>query len=114
MKKSQSIKVFSELRDLEVFDRGSHLCGIADDIEFDGEPLRATAILVGPGAYRRRLPQPLRVLARLIAGDTFVRVPWESVEHVTSRITLNKTSADLGLRRADEKLRPLIEKVPFA
>jgi hypothetical protein len=38
MKKGQSIKVFSELRDLEIFDKSGELCGIADDIEFDGKP----------------------------------------------------------------------------
>jgi sporulation protein YlmC with PRC-barrel domain len=114
MKQDQSIKVFSELRDLEVFDRGGLLCGICDDVEFDGEPLRVTALLIGPGAYGRRLPQPLRALVRWIAGDGCVRVPWEAVEHVTSRITLNKTAADLRLREVDERLRPLIEKVPFA
>jgi sporulation protein YlmC with PRC-barrel domain len=117
MKKGQSIKVFSELRDLEIFDKDGELCGIADDLEFDGKPggaLRVAAILVGPGAYGRRLPAPVRWLVHRLVGQGLVRVPWEAVEHVTSRITLNRTAEELGLNRVERRLRPLIQKAPFA
>jgi sporulation protein YlmC with PRC-barrel domain len=111
---SKSIKIFSELRDLEIFDCAGELCGIADDVEFAGDPLRVKALLVGPGAFDRRLPRGVAWLVRRIAGDGVVRVPWSAVAHVTSRITLNDTCEALGLGAADRRLRPLLKKVPKA
>ena len=112
MKRGQAIKVFSELRDLEIFDSDGQLCGIADEIELDGEPLRVTAILVGPGAYGPRLPAPIHAVVRLIGGGGIVRVPWQAVEHVTSRITLNRTARELGLTRVEDRLAPAIRRIP--
>jgi hypothetical protein len=109
------LKVLSEIRDLEIFDSEDQLCGIADEVEFEGKPggpLRIKALLVGPGAYRGRLPGWLASLAQLIAGKRVVRVPWEAVEHVTSRITLDRPAAALGLGAVDHKLRRFIPKVP--
>lgn len=111
------IKALSELRDLQIFDVDEHLCGICDDLEFEGEPggpLKVAALLVGPGAWRGRLPAPLFRLLRLIAGERVIRVPWSAVEHVTSRIRLDRTAEALGLGREDRRLRSYIEKVPFA
>jgi len=112
MKQGQLIRIYSELRDLEIFDSEGELCGIADEIELDGDPLAVTAILVGPGAYGPRLPMPLRILVRWIAGNACVRVPWEAVEHVTSRITLKRPAHALGLASVERKLAPLLQKAP--
>ena len=112
MTTSRAIKVFCELRDLEIFDSAGELCGIADDIEFGGTPLEVKAILVGPGAFHGRLPRVLASLATRLAGDGLVRVPWSAVAHVTSRITLKQTCAELGLAAVDRRLQPLLKKVP--
>ena len=104
MTTSRSIKVFSELRDLEIFDSRDQLCGIADDVEFSGAPPHVEAILVGPGALGPRLPRLVRPLVRWIAGKAVVRVPWAAVVHVTSRITLNQTAEALGLAAVDRRL----------
>jgi sporulation protein YlmC with PRC-barrel domain len=115
MKQGQSIKLLSELRDLEIFDSEGELCGICDEVELDGgpgKPLRIAALIVGPGGYEGRLPSWAAWLARRIAGDGEVRVPWKAVEHVTSRISLNSTAQSLGLQAAERRLRPLIPKVP--
>jgi sporulation protein YlmC with PRC-barrel domain len=117
MKTGQSIKVLAELRDLEVFDQAGELCGIADDVEFEGEPggeLRLKALLVGPGAYRGRLPRWAAAMTHRVAGDRITRVPWAAVEHVTSRITLNRTAEGLGLNALERSLRPWLAKLPFA
>jgi sporulation protein YlmC with PRC-barrel domain len=114
MTTSKAIKVFSELRDLQIFDSEGELCGIADDIEFGGAPLEVKAILVGPGAFHGRLPRLVAALVRRMVGDGLVRVPWRAVAHVTSRITLNDTCEALGLAAADRRLRPLLKKVPMA
>jgi sporulation protein YlmC with PRC-barrel domain len=112
MTTSKPISVFSELRDLEIFDCADELCGIADDIEFAGEPLQVNALLVGPGAFHHRLPSAVAWLARRIAGGQVVRVPWSAVAHVTSRITLNETGEALGLAAVDRRLAPVLRKVP--
>jgi sporulation protein YlmC with PRC-barrel domain len=117
VRKGQSIKLFSELRDLEIFDAQGELCGICDEVELEGGPgkaLRVAALIVGPGGYEGRLPRWAAWLARRLAGAGEVRVPWAAVEHVTSRITLNRTAEELGLQAAERRLRPWIAKVPFA
>jgi sporulation protein YlmC with PRC-barrel domain len=117
MKKGQSIKLFSELRDLEIFDRDGILCGIVDDVEFEGEAgaaLRIKALLVGPGAYRGRMPNWAVTVVHKIGGDGVVHVPWGAVEHVTSRVTLNRSAADLGLGSPERRLRPFLAMIPCA
>ncbi|MFL5295112.1 MAG: hypothetical protein ACJ798_01900 [Phenylobacterium sp.] len=117
MKQGQSIKLLSELRDLEIFDSEGELCGICDEVEFEGgpgKPLRIVALIVGPGGYEGRLPRWAAWLARRIAGGGAARVPWSAVEHVTSRISLNRTAQSLGLNAAERRLKPVIAKVPFA
>lgn len=115
MTTAKAIKVFAELRDLEIFDSEGELCGVADDVEFagrPGEPLRIKTLLTGPGAFHPRLPRPLGWLMARLTGDRITRVPWEAVEHVTSRITLNRTAESLGLAATDRRLAPLLKKIP--
>jgi hypothetical protein len=116
MRTRQTIKVFAELRDLEIFDSEGVLCGIADEVEFEGGPggLRVTAILVGPGAYEGRLPRWAAAVARWIAGERITRMPWAAVEHVTSRITLNRTAEALDLNAVEGRLRPWLARLPFS
>jgi sporulation protein YlmC with PRC-barrel domain len=111
----QPIKVLAELRDLQIVDSEDQLCGIVDEVEFEGEPgksLRVSALLVGPGAYRGRLPGWLAAIVRWIAGERIIRVPWQAVEHVTSRITLNRTAEDLGLNAVERRLAARFPKIP--
>jgi sporulation protein YlmC with PRC-barrel domain len=117
VRQGQSIKLFSELRDLEIFDSRGELCGVCDEVELEGGPgqaLRIAALLVGPGAYAGRLPRWLAWLTHRLAGSGEVRVPWDAVEHVTSRITLNRSADDLGLNRIERRLAPVLSKVPTA
>ncbi len=117
MKRGQSIKLFAGLRDLEIVDSAGELCGIADDLELEGKAggsLRIAAILVGPGAYGPRMPRVVAWAVRKLVGSGVVRIPWSAVEHVTSRITLNKSASELGLDAAERRLAPVLNKVPFA
>ena len=114
---AKSLKALSQIRDLEIVDSEGELCGVCDDIEFEGapgKPLRIMALLVGPGAYRGRVWAWVRPLVKLLGGDGMVRVPWTAVEHVTSRITVNVTAQSLGLGAVERRLRPLVLKVPMA
>ena len=115
MRSGQSTKVLSEIRDLEIFDAEGELCGIADEVEFEGAPggpLRIAALLVGPGGYQGRLPKWAATVARWIAGGRVVSVPWGAVEHITSRITLNQRAEALGLGAVERRLRPALQRIP--
>ena len=91
-------------RDLELFDRDDQLCGIVDDIEIvQSEPgiWEMTALLVGPGARRRRSP---RWLTALLPGRQLVRVAAADVASETSVVRLLKKAEDLGLARFEQRL----------
>ena len=114
MKPTGRLHLIGEVRDLQIVDSEKENCGIADEIELEGKPggkLRIKAILVGPGAYRNRLPGWMAWLVRLIAGDGLVRIPWEEVESIGSVVRLRCPAAKLGLSRADRRLKSRMPKL---
>jgi hypothetical protein len=113
VKPTDSIKLVGGLRDLQIVDADGARCGIADDLEFDGTPpgpLAIKAILVGPGAWRGRLPGWVMRLVRMIAGETMVRVPWSRVSRVTSEIHLACPAREVGLMKAEDRARRYIPR----
>jgi sporulation protein YlmC with PRC-barrel domain len=117
MKRDASIKLASEVRDLQIVDSDGRNCGICDDIEFRGGPgeaLEVKALLIGPGAYQGRLHPWAFALVKGIAGAHMVRVPWEKVGKITSRIFLTERAEQLGLHGLDDRLREPLSKVPSA
>ena len=115
MKKTGSLKLVGEVRDLQIVDSEGRNCGVCDDIAFAGRPgeaLSVEALLVGPGAYRNRLPRWMFFLVRMIAGEKTVRVPWSAVDKVTARIYLTERGETVGLRRTEDRLERLFRKVP--
>jgi len=104
----------ADVRDLQIVDRDGEYCGIVDDIELEGKAgadLVVTALLVGPGAWRGRLPGLLLRLIRRVAGDRIVRVPWSEVKHITSRVTLAKTAGELGLDRSEMRAGAMLPRI---
>jgi len=98
------IKLVSELLDLPLFDREDKYCGIVDDVELEGgagKPLKLKALLVGPGAYKGRLPGWAMRLVKLVAGDRVVRVPMDKVRSIKSAVHLNCPGRDLGLDKSE-------------
>ena len=98
------IKLVSELLDLPLFDMEGKYCGIVDDVELQGDagkPLELKALLVGPGAYKGRLPGWAMSLVKAVAGDRFVRVPMEKVRSIESAVHLECTGRDLGLHQCE-------------
>jgi sporulation protein YlmC with PRC-barrel domain len=96
----------ADIRDLEIVDCDGEICGIVDDIELDGQaggPLALTALLVGPGAYRDRLPKFVLPLVHFIAGNRMTRIPWSEVRRITSVVTLASTAKQLGLTKSEAK-----------
>ena len=105
MKPNDPIKLVSELLDLPLFDTEGKYCGIVDDVELEGEPgkaLELKALLVGPGAYRGRLPSFAMPLVRLVAGERLVRVPMGKVRTIGAVVQLACPVAALGLDKSEE------------
>ena len=97
------IKLVSELLDLPLIDSEGSYCGIVDDVELahSGRELQLKALLVGPGAYRRRMPAWLFGVVRLIAGERITRVPMEMVHTIGTAVKLECPARDLGLQRSE-------------
>ena len=98
------IKLVSELLDLPLYDTEGKYCGIVDDVEFTGgpgKPLKLKALLVGPGAYRGRLPLWAMWIVTKIAGDKLTRVPMDKVLKIRTAVYLKSPGRDLGLHKDD-------------
>jgi sporulation protein YlmC with PRC-barrel domain len=107
------IKLVSQLLDLPIVDEDERSCGIVDDVEFTGGPGKETrikALLVGPGAYRGRIPSWLFWLVERIAGDRMVRVPAGEVMEVGSVVKLRCRAEKLGLHESEDKASAWIPK----
>lgn len=111
------IDVFRQVLDHAVIDADDWMCGMVDDIEIEGgvgEPLRITALLIGPGAWTPRLPALFaRVLPHLV-GTRCVRVPWSEVSSVGEHIRLKCRRAQYGLATVDRRLGLKIGRIPGA
>jgi sporulation protein YlmC with PRC-barrel domain len=104
MNPDSPIKLVSELLDLPLFDMEGNYCGVVDDVELKGGPgreLELTALLVGPGAYRARLPGWGMWLVKKIAGDRVTRVPTDKVRSIGSAVHLECPGRDLGLHKSE-------------
>ena len=104
MKPNDPIKLVSELLDLPLFDTEGKYCGIVDDVEFSGGPrteLKLKALLVGPGAYRGRLPRWAMWLVTKMAGDRVARVPMNKVRSIKAVVQLDGPGDALGLHKSE-------------
>ena len=100
--------------DRQLIDPEGRRCGKVDDLALEGGPgevLEVVAILSGPGVWRTRAGLVGR-FAAWIGGGGRVRVPWEEVADVAAHVKLRSPAPALGLGRGDDRLRPLIEKIP--
>jgi hypothetical protein len=106
MKPTDRLHLVTDVRDLQIIDSDEENCGIVDDIELEGAPgkkLTVAALLIGPGAYRRRLPRWMAWLSERLAGTSVVRVPWSEVRNITSVVQLTRTAGELGLDRSERR-----------
>jgi hypothetical protein len=113
---SDTIDIGLHIVDRQLLDSEGRRCGNADDLELQGNPggpLEVVAILSGPGAWGRRAGLVGRFFGWLGGGRT-VRIPWEDVDTVAAHVKLSRRAQDLGLGRGDDRLRPLVDKIPGA
>jgi sporulation protein YlmC with PRC-barrel domain len=104
------------LLDHQLLDKYGRRCGNVDDLAIEGGPgetAEVVAILSGPGYWAQRSGWIGR-LAGWIGGSNRVRVPWSEVEKVDSAVNLRRTAPDYGLGQGDDRLRPLVERIPGA
>ena len=104
MKAADPAAVVKAYRDLALFDRHDEQCGIVDDVECaEREPgvWEMTALIVGPGAWKRRRP---RWLTHMLPGRRLTRIDAADVASTGDRVRLLKLAEDLGLAPLEQKL----------
>jgi sporulation protein YlmC with PRC-barrel domain len=113
MNPTSPIKLVAELLDLPIQDKDGRWCGVVDDVELSGsagKEARLAALLVGPGAYKGRMPEWLFAISRSVLGDQLVRVPIAEVETIGSLVKLKCAAAKLKLGSGDDKARAWIPR----
>jgi hypothetical protein len=113
---SKTVDLGLHVMDHQLLDSEERRCGNVDDLALEGgasEKLEVVAILSGPGAWPQRAGLVGRIAA-WIGGGKVVRIPWEEVAEVAAHVKLRKRAQELGLGRGDDRLRPLIERIPGA
>ncbi|HKU85242.1 MAG TPA: hypothetical protein VJV77_02780 [Casimicrobiaceae bacterium] len=111
----RSIHLVRDVVDHEVVDAHQLPCGSVDDVELELDPrhgLHPVALLIGPGAWQRRLPSWLAAAARWLAGTTETRVPWSEIAYIGERVALRRTAEELGLGAVDRRLGRWIARIP--
>ena len=101
------------LLDHQIVDCDGRRCGKVDDVAIEGGPGEVpviAALLVGAGAWKGR--GRLGRLASRLAGDGYVRVPWDAVGDVSSAVELRKHARELGLGRGDDRAARWIQRLP--
>lgn len=109
------VDLYRQVLDHALLDADDWMCGTVDDLEVEGgvgEPLRVTALLVGPGAWTPRLPALFARLLPRVFGNHRVRVPWSEVSELGEDIKLRSRAAALGLASVDRRLGLLVAKLP--
>jgi hypothetical protein len=112
-----AIQFVRDVLDHELVDAHQVPCGMIDDIEFELVPrrgLRPVALLVGPGAWTRRLTPWLGAVARWVAGRDEARIPMSAIAYIDERVALRGTAEEFGLGAADRRWGSRLAKVFFA
>jgi sporulation protein YlmC with PRC-barrel domain len=97
--------------DHQLLDKDGRRCGNVDDLAV--EEAEVVAIFSGPGVWPQRSGWIGR-LAGWIGGSNRVRVPWDEVTKVDSAVHLRRTAPEYGLGKGDDRVRPLLERIPGA
>jgi sporulation protein YlmC with PRC-barrel domain len=97
--------------DHQLLDKDGRRCGNVDDLAV--EEAEVVAIFSGPGVWPQRSGWIGRV-AGWIGGSNRVRIPWDEVAKVDSAVHLRRTAPEYGLGKGDDRVRPLLERIPGA
>jgi sporulation protein YlmC with PRC-barrel domain len=113
---TRPLHLLREVLDHEVVDVDGVSCGMVDDLEIEWTPQgpAVAALLLGPGAWSRRLPHWLRALVRRIFGCAIVRIPWREVARVSETVALRSRADAWGAGALDRSLSKWIERLPMS
>jgi hypothetical protein len=109
------VDLYRQVLDHMVVDADDWPVGTVDDLETEGapgEPLCVTALLIGTGAWSRRLPALVGRTARACFGEGVTRVAWEEISELGEIIRLRSRAPALGLGSIDRRLGMKLAKVP--
>lgn len=112
MKAGNPDAVVRAYRDLALVDREDASCGMVDDVEVvEVQPgvWDLAALLVGPGALRRRRP---RWISRLLFNRRVIRIDAADVAGATSVVRLLRRCDELGLAPVERRLLKAWRKLP--
>jgi sporulation protein YlmC with PRC-barrel domain len=112
-----NVDLCRQLLDHALIDAEDMPCGTVDDVEIEGgvgEPMRVTALLVGPGAWAPRLPALFARLAAWVFGTRYTRVPWQEVGEIGEKIRLRSRAAPLGLGITERRIGLWIARLPLS
>jgi sporulation protein YlmC with PRC-barrel domain len=113
MKPDDPLKLVSQLIDLPIVDKDDRWSGVVDDIELSGgagKAARIEALLVGPGAYKGRMPAWMFWVVRKVAGERMARVPFGEIAEIGAVVKLKSEAEALGLHRTEDKVRAWIPR----
>jgi sporulation protein YlmC with PRC-barrel domain len=105
------LHVGHNILDHQLLDKDGRRCGNVDDLAIEDSDV--VAILSGPGYWPGRAGW-LGRLAGWIGRSKRVRIPWEEVAKVDSGVHLRRAAPEYGLGTGDDRLRPLVERIPGA
>jgi hypothetical protein len=103
----QGVDLMRDVLDHEIVDCDGVPCGMVDDLELSGGPgsaLSVEALLVGPGAWSRRLPWFFPRLVQAMVGRKVVRIAWADIAVTGDRVKLTSTATDLDLNLGDRRI----------
>lgn len=104
------------LLDHQLLDKDGRRCGKVDDLGIEGgagETAEVVAILVGPGYWPERSGWLGRLACR-VGGSKRTSLAWTDVNRLNSAVVLRGRATEYGLGSADDRVRPLLEKIPGA
>ena len=113
---TESLDLALNILDHQLLDPELRRCGKVDDLALEGGPgeeLVVTAILAGPDVWPGRSRWLGRFAARIGRGGRR-RIAWEDVDRVRAHVELKRPASELGLGRGDDRLRPVLERIPGA
>jgi sporulation protein YlmC with PRC-barrel domain len=105
------LHVGHNILDHQLLDKDGRRCGNVDDLAV--EDAEVVAILSGPGYWPQRSGRIGR-LAGWLGGSGRVRIPWDEVAKIDSAVHLRRTAPEYGLGTGDDRVRPLLERIPGA
>jgi sporulation protein YlmC with PRC-barrel domain len=115
---SDEINLCLRILDDQLLDVEERRFGRVDDIELEGGPgrdTRVSALLVGAGAWRWRVPRRLVGVTAALTPDVVRRIPWELVQAIDpGALRISTTRGEIGFGTAHHASARWVDEVERA